>query len=47
MKRVIMKLEDMIILGLDVEGDFITDTKGEPIFVVADTYASSIMEDIE
>ena len=42
-----MKYDDMLILGLDPDGDVITDTKGESIFVIADTHASSIMKDKE
>ncbi len=45
MERIIMKMEDMLVLGLDVDGDIIKSTKGEPIFVIADTHASSIMKE--
>lgn len=39
MLRLLMSLESMLIQGLDPEGDYITSTKGEPIFVIADIYA--------
>ena len=42
-----MKYDDMLMLGLDPDGDIIEGVKGERIFVIADTHASSIMKDDE
>ncbi len=45
MKRVIMNLEDMTLLGLDIDGDVIKDDNGDHVFVISDEHASSIMND--
>ena len=47
MERKIMNTEDMILSGLDVGGDIIKGPNGEPIFVISEDHASSIMKEIK